>query len=278
MPILHAIVLGITQGLSEFLPISSSGHLLIVPWLFGWDDFAGRPELEKTFDVALHIGTLVGAIVYFRAELVVFARTGLRSLRTRDLTDDEPARIAWLLLLSAVPGALIGGLFADPIEEHLGAEGLIALMLIVFGAVLLWADRLGGHRPTAEFSVRDALLMGTAQAVALQPGVSRSGATITAARWLRFDRDGAARLSFLMSLPITAGAVVFKGAEMVADGGIPDGFAPAFAWGVVASGVTGFAAVWGTLRFVRSRTFTPFVVYRVLVGLAVIGLLLSPFR
>jgi undecaprenyl-diphosphatase len=173
---------------------------------------------------------------------------------------------------------VIGALFDSWIEEHLGRIWLVGTMLIVFAFVLLLADRLHGHRPTADFSLRDALIMGTAQAVAFQPGVSRSGMTITAGRWLRFNRDGAARISFLMSLPITAGAVAYKGAKLVADGGIPTGFGPAFFWGVVASGVTGFIAIWGTLHYVRTRTFTPFVVYRVVVGLTILGLLASTFR
>lgn len=279
MPILHAIALGITQGLSEFLPISSSGHLLLVPWFFGWDDFAGAAHLEKTFDVALHLGTLIGTIAYFRLDLAGFARAGLRSIRTRAIGSDDTARMAWLLVVSAVPGAVIGALLDSWIEEHLGQIWLVATMLVIFGLVLLVADRLQGYRPAADFSLRDALIMGTAQALAFQPGVSRSGMTITAGRWLRFDRDGAARLSFLMSLPITAGAVLYKGVKLFAvDGGIPDDFTGAFAWGVVASGVTGFAAIWGTLRYVRTRTFTPFVAYRVAVGLAVYGLLLSTFR
>lgn len=277
MPIVHAIVLGITQGLSEFLPISSSGHLLLVPWVFGWTDFAGRADLEKTFDVALHIGTLIGAVWYFRHDIVTFVRAWLRSVRERRIEGDA-ARMAWLIGLTAIPGALVGAAFQSPIEEHLGQKWLIATMLIVFGLVLLWADRLRGYRAANDFRLRDAVILGTVQAIALQPGVSRSGSTITGARVLRFDRDGAARLSFLMSLPITAGAVVYKGAELVADGGMPPGFGPAFFWGVVASAITGFIAVWGTLRFVRTRTFAPFVVYRVLAGLGVFALLASSIR
>lgn len=276
MPILHAIVLGITQGLSEFLPISSSGHLLLVPWVFGWHDFAGRADLEKTFDVALHIGTLVGAVWYFRHDIASFVRAWLRSVRDRRIEGDA-ARMAWLIGLTAIPGALVGAAFQSPIEEHLGQKWLIATMLIVFGIVLLWADRLRGYRAANDFRFRDAVILGAVQAIALQPGVSRSGATITGARVLHFDRDAAARLSFLMSLPITAGAVVYKGAELVRDG-MPPGFAPAFFWGIAASAVTGFAAVWGTLRFVRTRTFTPFVAYRVLAGLGVFALLASPLR
>lgn len=278
MPILHAIVLGVTQGLSEFLPISSSGHLLLVPWLFGWRDFVGpAADLEKTFDVALHLGTLVGAVAYFWGDLRAFATAGVRSIATRRI-DDDTTRMAWLLLISAIPGAVVGGLFDSWIADHLGQVWLIGVMLIVFGLVLLLADRLRGYRPATEFGLRDAVVMGAAQALALQPGVSRSGFTITAGRWLRFDRDAAARISFLMAIPITAGAALYKGAKLVADGGIPPGFGGAFFWGVVTSGITGFVAIWGTLRYVRTRTFTPFVVYRVALGIAVLALAASSFR
>jgi len=277
VPIVHAITLGVTQGLSEFLPISSSGHLILVPWLFGWHDFVRQPHLEKTFDVALHAGTFVGAVAYFRHDIVAFARAGWRSIRTRAIEGDTD-RIAWLLLLSAVPGAVIGALFETTIEDKLGKIWLIATMLIVFGFVLLVADRLKGYREGNDFRFRDAVIMGVVQAAALQPGVSRSGVTITAGRALRFNRDGAARLSFLMSLPIIGGAALYKGLKMVKDGGIPAGFGPAFAWGTAASAVTGFIAVWFLLRLIRRSTFTPFVVYRVLAGVAVLAVLASSFR
>ena len=268
MPILHAIVLGITQGLSEFLPISSSGHLLIVPWLFGWDDFAGDAGLKKAFDVALHLGTLVGAVAYFRADVVRYLRAAFTSVGRG--TDDR--RLAWLLAASAVPAAITGALLADPIEENTGDIWLVATMLIVFGVVLWWADRSPGTRTVDEIGLRDALLMGAGQAVALQPGVSRSGVTMTAGRFAGLGRDAAARFAFLMSLPITAGALVFKAFDVAGEGGIPDGFAAPFAWGIVASGVTGWLAVWGTLRLVKTRSFAPFVGYRVLVGVAVLVL------
>ena len=267
MPILHAIVLGITQGLSEFLPISSSGHLRLVPWLFGWDDFAGQASLEKTFDVALHLGTLIGALAYFRADVVRYVRAGLR----RDARHTTDGRLAWLIALSTIPAALTGALFADVIEEKTGYIWLIATMLIVFGLVLGWADRRPGVRTLDEVRPRDALLMGVGQALALQPGVSRSGVTMTAGRLGGLGRDGAARFAFLMSLPITAGALMFKGLDVVRDG-IPDGFVAPFVWGIVASGITGWFAVWGTLRLIRTRTFTPFVLYRVAAGLAVLVL------
>lgn len=268
MPILHAIALGITQGLSEFLPISSSGHLRLVPWLFGWDDFAGQASLEKTFDVALHLGTLIGAIAYFRSDVVRYARAGLR----RDAGQTVDGRMAWVLVASAIPAGVTGALFADVIERKTGYIWLIATMLIVFGLVLGWADRRSGSRTFDEVRLRDALLMGAGQAVALQPGVSRSGVTMTVGRLAGLGRDGAARFAFLMSLPITAGALVFKGADVFGEGGIPDGFAAPFLWGIVASGITGWLAVWGTLRLIRTRSFGPFVVYRLVVGLGVLVL------
>jgi undecaprenyl-diphosphatase len=268
MPIVHAIVLGITQGLSEFLPISSSGHLRLVPWLFEWDDFAGDASLAKTFDVALHLGTLIGAVAYFRRDIVRLARAGLR----RDARQTTDGRMAWLLVASAAPAAVTGALLADPIEERTGHIWLIATMLIVFGLVLAWADRRKGTRPVEDVRLRDALIMGAGQAVALQPGVSRSGVTMTAGRLLGLGRDGAARFAFLMSLPITAGALLFKALDVAGEGGIPAGFAAPFAWGIVASGITGWLAVWGTLRLIRTRTFAPFVAYRVLLGVGVLVL------
>lgn len=263
MPILHAIVLGIVQGLSEFLPISSSGHLIAVPWLFGWDDFAGDDSLKKTFDVALHIGTLAGVLAYFRKDLTRLVIDGLTQPRSRD------GRLAWYLVASSVPAAITGALLSDVIEEELGQIPLIAAMLIVFGLVLAWADRRVGGRAAEDVTFRDVLIMGVGQAVALQPGVSRSGVTMTAGRVAGLDRDGAARIAFLMSVPITAGAVLFKAFDAFGgDGaGIPDGFAPAFAWGIAASAVTGWLAVWGTLKLVRTRTFAPFVLYRIAFGL-----------
>lgn len=298
MPVLHAIVLGIVQGLSEFLPISSSGHLRIVPWLLGWNDFAGEDQLERTFDVALHLGTLLGAVVYFRHDLLALARGGLSALRPRSRRSSavgatveigvDPApgparpygdegRLAWLLVATAVPAGLVALAFGDAAGELAEHEWLIGILLIVFGFVLLWADRLGGRRTADHFTLRDAFVLGAAQALALVPGVSRSGATIAAGRWAGFDRDAAARLSFLMSLPIIAAALVYEGANVVGDG-MPEGFAAAFFWGIVSSAITGYLAVWGTLRLIRTRTFTPFVVYRVVIGVGVLILAASSFR
>ncbi len=269
MEILHAIVLGIVQGLSEFLPISSSGHLELTRWLFGWDDLS--PELETSFDVAVHLGTLLGAIAYLRADVVRYLLAGFGPLRGQPLGTD--GRIAWFLVASAVPAGITGVLLKDQIAD-LDSIAVIAIMLIVFGLLLLVADRLPERRTLDEFTLRDALLMGVGQALALQPGVSRSGATLTVSRFVGFGRDAAARLVFLMSLPIIAGAGVFS----LADADIPGDFWPPFLWGMAASAVTGWVAVWGTLRLVRSHTFRPFVIYRVGAGLAVLAILATNWR
>jgi len=275
--VLHAIILGIVQGLTEFLPISSSGHLILVPELFGWNELTDNPDLEKTFDVALHMGTLVGAVWYFRADLGRYIAAGWRALTRRSLGETD-GRVAWLLALTVVPGVIVGAAFGDVIDEHLGDPILIGVMLIMFGTVLLLIDRLAGDRPVDDFRTRDAVIMGVAQAVALQPGVSRAGVTMTAGRWLRFDRAAAARLSFLMSIPIIAGAGVYEGAGVIADGGIPSDFVAPFIWGFLASAVSGFLAIFWLLRYLQTRSFLPFVVYRWVVGGAVIIIFATGIR
>ena len=269
MEILHAIVLGIVQGLSEFLPISSSGHLELTRWLFGWD--ALDEDLETAFDVAVHLGTLLGAIAYLRHDVVKYLLAGFAPLRGQPLETD--GRIAWFLVASAVPAGITGVLLKDQIAD-LDRIWMIALMLIVFGLALMVADRLPERRELDEFRLRDALAMGVGQALALQPGVSRSGATLTVCRGLGFQRDAAARLVFLMSLPIIAGAGVFA----LADASIPSDFWPPFLWGMAASAITGWFAVWGTLKLVQTRTFAPFVVYRVVLGITVLLILATGWR
>jgi len=267
--ILHAIVLGVVQGLSEFLPISSSGHLELTRWLFGWDDLT--PEVETSFDVAVHMGTLLGAIAYLRKDVMKYLRAGFAPLQGRAL--DTDGRIAWFLVASAVPAGITGVLLKDQITD-LDSIAMIAVMLIVFGVLLLLADRLPERRALDDFTLRDALLMGVGQALALQPGVSRSGATLTVSRYLGFERDSAARLVFLMSLPVIAGAGVFS----LLDAEIPSDFWPPFLWGMAASAITGWLAVWGTLQLVRTHTFLPFVIYRISLGVAVLVILATGWR
>jgi undecaprenyl-diphosphatase len=275
MPIFHAIVLGLVQGLSEFLPISSSGHLVLTRWLFGWEE---QPDdIEKAFDVALHFGTLVAVVAYFRHDLVRYVREGLRLLWRREQPVTADGRVAWLLVVATVPAALVGALLEDWIDERLGTPTLIAISLIGFGLLLWWADQQVGRRAVDDFRTRDALIVGAAQALALNPGTSRSGITMTAARQIGFERDAAARLSFLMSLPVIAGAVVLKVGKLFVDG-VPDGLLTPMLVGVVTSGLSGWVAVWGTLRLVRTRSFTPFVAYRVALGGAVLVIVAAGWR
>src|SRR5207344_731855 len=203
LTILQAIVLGITQGVTEFAPVSSSGHLIIVPWLFDWPILTD-PNLNKTFDVALHLGTLVGALGYFRHDVARYAAAWFRSISARRIgTTDE--RLAWALVVGTIPAVIVGATLESFIQDELGQPWLIAVMLVVFGVVLYAVDRIAASRRHLEdLGVRDGLVLGVAQALALQPGVSRSGVTMTAARVLTFDRETAARFSFLLSLPVLA--------------------------------------------------------------------------
>ncbi len=272
MSIVHAIVLGVVQGLAEYLPISSSGHLILVPWLLGWNDFAGDESLKKAFDVALHLGTLVGAVAYFRSDIARLVRAAIVGPTCKD------GRLAWLIVLSAVPAAISGALLADTIEENTEQVWLVAVMLIVGALALAWADGVLGRRSIDEVSTRDAAVMGLGQALALQPGVSRSGVTITLGRYMGLGRDAAVRFAFLMSLPITAAALVYKAVDVNAQGGVPPGMRAAFLWGIVASAVTGYIAVWGMLKLVATRSFASFVLYRLVLGLAVLALVATPVR
>lgn len=276
MPVLHAIVLGLVQGLSEFLPISSSGHLILVPWLFGWNDFDDI-AVDKAFDVALHIGTLIAVIGYFRKDLVVYVRDGVSMVVRRERPTTGEGRLAWLLVLSAVPAAIVGALFDDFITEKLGTPTMIAVSLIVFGLILAWADRRAGSRTIDDFTTRDALQVGAAQVLALNPGTSRSGITISAGRFTGFNRDAAARISFLMSIPVTTGAVLLKVGKLVSDG-IPDGLLGPMIAGIITSGLAGWFAVWGTIRLVRTRSFMPFVIYRCVLGVVVLGIVATGWR
>ena len=264
LTILQAIVLGITQGVTEFAPISSSGHLIIVPWLFEWPILT-NPDLNKTFDVALHIGTLVGALVYFRHDVVRYLVAWFRSIGVRRIeTTDQ--RLAWALVIGTIPAVIAGATLESFVQDELGQPWLIAVMLVVFGIVLYAVDRVASsRRHLADLGVRDGLIMGVAQAVALQPGVSRSGVTMTAARALTFDRETAARFSFLLSLPVIAGAGLYKGAQLARDG-LPPGMAGPFVAGTIASAVSGFLVIAFLLRYLRRHDFALFLWFRIAVA------------
>jgi undecaprenyl-diphosphatase len=273
--ILQAIVLGLVQGATEFAPVSSSGHLILVPWIFGWV-LIGDADVRKTFDVALHMGTLLGALIYFREDVVRYAGAWFRSIGVRRLsTPDE--RIAWALAVGTVPGAIVGALFENVIQEKLGAPWLIAVMLIAFGLLLVFVDRRSrSDRVFDAIGPKEGLLLGTAQALALQPGVSRSGVTITAARAMGFDRESAARFSFLLSLPIIAGAGAYKAVDLAQTG--LQGHAGEFVAGIVASAISGFVVIWGLLKYLRRHDFTVFLWYRVALAALVAILILANVR
>jgi undecaprenyl-diphosphatase len=273
--VLQAIVLGLTQGATEFAPVSSSGHLILVPWLFNWS-IVNDVALNKTFDVALHVGTLVGAVAYFRRDIWHYLVVWIHSIRRRSIgTIDE--RLAWALVIGTIPGAIAGAAFEDTIQEHLGQPWLIATMLAVFGVILWWVDaRSRSDRGLDTIGVRTGLGLGVAQAAALQPGVSRSGITMTAARWIGIDRETAARFSFLLAIPIIAGAGILKGADLIHTGF--QGYASEFLWGFVSSALSGFVVIWALLGYLRRHTFKVFMVYRLAVAVLVFVLIVTGAR
>ena len=275
MPIYQAIILGMVQGLSEFLPISSSGHLLLVPWLAGWQEL--DPSVKKSFDVALHLGTLVAVVGYFWRDVSTYVVEGTKLVVARKVPPTTDGKLAWLFVLATLPAAAVGALFEDQIDSRLGTPTIIACSLIGFGILLAIADRTLGRRKVDEFRAKDALLVGAAQALALNPGTSRSGITMTAARFLGFDRDAAVRISFVMSIPVIFGAVVFKFSELISDG-VPDGLLVPMIVGIVTSGLSGWLAVWGTLKIVRTRSFMPFVIYRIVLGVVVLIVVATGLR
>jgi len=264
MNVLHALVLGLVQGLSEFLPISSSAHLSLVPYVFGWED----PGLA--FDVALHLGTLAAVLWYFRLEWIALARAGFEILATRRVETDQQRR-ALFIVIATIPGA-IGGLLLQKYAETIFRDPtLTAVALIVMGTLLWAADRFATQaRDLTNFRWTDALLIGIAQVFALIPGVSRSGSTMTAGRALGFDRTSAATFSFLMSMPITAAAAVIKVPEA-----LREGITLPIVVGILASGISGWLAISVLLRYVSTKSFGVFALYRWVLGLAVLALIYS---
>jgi undecaprenyl-diphosphatase len=273
---LQAIVLGITQGVTEFAPVSSSGHLIIVPWLFDWP-ILSNPDLNKTFDVALHIGTLVGALVYFRHDVARYLVAWFRSIGSRRIESTDQ-RLAWALVIGTVPAVIAGVALESFVEDELGQPWLIAIMLAVFGVVLYAVDRvMSARRHLDDLGVRDGLWMGIAQALALQPGVSRSGVTMTAGRLLTFDRETAARFSFLLSLPVIAGAGLYKGVKLIGDG-LPPGMAGPFVAGMIASAISGFLVIAFLLRYLRRHDFALFMWFRIAVAVLIVVVIVSGAR
>jgi undecaprenyl-diphosphatase len=273
----QALVLGVVQGATELLPISSSGHLILVPWLADWQYLKEHDEFNQTFDVALHLGTLIAVATYFRHDIVRLVRAFLRSVRHRRIEGPEE-RTAWFIAAATVPAAVIGAAGESFIADRLGEPWQIAFFLAFFGVLLWIADRRPQTRHIDDLTLGRSFAVGLAQALALAPGVSRSGITITAARFLGLDRDSAARFSFLLLVPITLGAVLFKGLTDVVLSDLPPGSAGPFFVGVVASAVTGFAAIVFLLRYVRTHSYGIFVAYRLFAAAVIVVLIASGVR
>ena len=262
MTVWQAIVLGVLQGLAEFLPISSSAHLALTPWILGWDS----PGLA--FDVALHIGTLAAVLWFFRAQWAALARAAWRIVVTRRIATEEEWRVLFLVI-ATIPGGIGGLLLAEYAETIFRTPALIATTLIIMGVILWAVDRFSPQdRPLSGMRWTHALLFGVAQVLALVPGVSRSGSTMTAGRAMGFHRESAAVFAFLMSMPITAAAAAYEVPKAIAEGGLG---APIVA-GVIASGLSGWLAISVLLKYVARHGFGVFAVYRIAVGIGVLAL------
>jgi undecaprenyl-diphosphatase len=269
--LLQALVMGIVQGLTEFLPVSSSGHLIIVPWLFGWSGFIDT----LAFTVALHAGTLAALLLYFREDWLRLVPAAFATIRDRSFRGDPDRRLVWLLVISTIPAAILGVLLNDPIENAIREPTIVAVLLVIAGGILWLADRWAtGHRPLSKLGMPAALGIGLAQAVALFPGVSRSGISISASMFAGLDRQDAARYSFLMATPVTAGAVLFEGIKLVKGGEIATEAGPLVV-GIVAAFVSGVIAISALLRYVRSRSYNVFVAYRLVLAAVVLAVFLT---
>lgn len=265
MSIFQALVLGVLQGLSEFLPISSSAHLALAPWLLGWEE----PGLA--FDVALHVGTLVAVLTYFRAEWQRLIVAAWEIARTRRVETESQRRVIFLIV-ATIPAGIAGMLLNEYAESTFRAPQVIAIAMMALGVVLWLVDRYAPQaRSLDRMKGRDALFIGCAQILALIPGVSRSGATITAGLAGRFDRESAAVFSFLMSMPIIAAAAVFKVPHALREHGLS---APLVV-GVLASAISGWLAIGLLLRYVTRRSYGVFALYRIAVGLIVLALVFA---
>jgi undecaprenyl-diphosphatase len=252
--VLQAIVLGIVQGLTEFLPVSSSAHLILVPWLLKWQEDPGL-----AFDVVLHLGTLLALIVFYWREWLEMVLSLVNG-------DSVRRRLLFLLIVASVPGAIIGVLLEKQAETIFRSPALIAVTLATLGLILWAADAFGSKkRNIDDLTLVDALLIGLSQALAIIPGVSRSGATITTARFLGIDRPDAANFSFLMATPIIAGAGLLEARKF-----FHSGLTPQLGWGFAASAVFGLIAIVWLLRYVRTHTYRPFAIYRIALAILVV--------
>ncbi len=272
MLILQAVILGLVQGLTEFIPISSSAHLIIVPWLLGWTN----PALTSLpFDVALHLGTLIAVLIYFAKDWLRLIHAGLASIAERKIGDDPDRRLAWLLVIACIPGGIAGVLLESTISDWFhtpnepirpAAMVVMAIIIALLGALLLLAERLARHvRKLDQLTLRDAIVIGLAQAVAVFPGVSRSGSTITAGLAVGLERESAARFSFLLSAPIIAGAGAKSLLEIyggITSGAISQSDLVLFPIGLLTAAISGYLAIRFLMRYLQKHPTNIFVYYR----------------
>jgi undecaprenyl-diphosphatase len=273
MPVFHAVVLALVQALTEFLPVSSSAHLVLVPWLLGWQDHG------LLFDIALHAGTVTAVIAYFFKTWVrlVFLAFGKEVWKPRPGEADcdlfENRKLFLFLVAATMPAGVVGLLLEDFVETTLRSPFVIGVMLIVIGLFIAYAEKNGTFRRDLDtLTFRDAMAIGCAQAVALIPGTSRSGITISTAMLLGLTRHSAARFSFLLSTPVIVGAAAMAALDAFRQGGIPPEQRAAFAVGVAVSAVAGFLVIAGFLAFLRRATMRVFVIYRIVFGIIVLAL------
>ncbi len=278
--LLQAIILGIVQGLTEFIPVSSSAHLIIVPWLFHWSD----PALTSLpFDVALHLGTLVSVLWYFREDWLRLIRAGTASIRERNINNDPDRRLAWFILIACIPGGIAGVLLEGKIGDWFhtpnqpirpSAMIIMAVIIIVLGLLLFLTEWFARHvRNLQQMTLKDVLVIGAAQAFAIFPGVSRSGSTITAGLAIGFERESAARFSFLLSAPIIAGAGLKSLTEIytgITSGSIAQSDLLLFPIGVIAAAISGYLAIRFLMRYLQRNSTNIFVYYRWLLAAVII--------
>jgi undecaprenyl-diphosphatase len=287
LPIYQAVVLAIVQGLGEFIPISSSGHLIIVRRLLGWNELS--PAHELSFDVALHFGTLLSVLFYFRrtwfqivraalgGKVVRFSEAGASNANlTSDLSQDEQKEermLLWFLAIATIPGAIAGKLLEHSAEDYFREHIFLIAGALIVVALLMWLGEKVGNleKPLTRVTLADSLVIGVAQAFALIPGVSRSGSTITAGLFRRLTRDAAVRFSFLLSTPLIAGAALLKAHELHKEG-LPHDMQMPVLVGIIVSALVGYAAISWLIRYLQSNSLRLFIIYRIVAGLVVIAL------
>ena len=271
---IQALIMGLVQGLTEFIPVSSSGHLVLVPWLFGWKD----PFIDSVaFTVVLHMGTFVALLAFFWRDWVTLIPAGLATIRDRSFKGDPNRKMAFLLVIATIPAILVGPIFESKFEELVREPARIALMLCVGAAILWLADRWGSkQRDETSLSFRESLGIGVAQVIALVPGISRSGISISAGMFLGLNREAAARFSFLMATPVIGGAGVWEARKFFTHEAGPNPEMNVVVIGFLAAMVSGFLAVRFMLEFLKRQPLTAFIVYRIVAAVVVFIVLLSP--